>query len=230
MAVSRPASRNLLATYSAVALSSGEPAICGACVRIRRCSSASLGSGTAMNFFSISCSRATSRKPVMTQFCGWTFDAPAFDTSSDGGPDALSNACRFAQISRKNSATPERTFMTLLVSFLSLSTCSVDMKQRLYRGTKMAIVRVTLGGDEQVPNGPFFRSSGELRSLSPGVSTGGSRPSSRSVRTPAHPCCRRHRFRDGLVYAVASGERKLRVCGGTQRRDARNGCKCARGL
>src|SRR5207237_3251300 len=49
--------------YSAVALSSGVPAICGACVKVRRCASASLGSGTARKRDSLAFSSAELRKP-----------------------------------------------------------------------------------------------------------------------------------------------------------------------
>src|SRR5258708_2961806 len=41
--------------------------MCGACVRVRRCSSASLGSGTARKRASVAASAAESRKPKM----GW---------------------------------------------------------------------------------------------------------------------------------------------------------------
>src|SRR5271155_1802654 len=45
-----------------------EPAMCGSAVNIRRCSSANLGSGTALNFLSMASCAAESRYPA--SFCG----------------------------------------------------------------------------------------------------------------------------------------------------------------
>src|SRR5579872_2113410 len=50
--------------------------MCGACVKVRKCSSASFGSGTARNCFSMAASAAALRKPKMEE--GATDDPGVF--------------------------------------------------------------------------------------------------------------------------------------------------------
>src|ERR1700722_9475633 len=89
---------------------------------MRRCSSASLGSGTAMNFFSRANSVGTSRKPLMTQLAGWVL-ASSLLSSARLGLAAFS-AGRMGTINARDKTAPDRSFMTLLER---------KRKRRLYR-------------------------------------------------------------------------------------------------
>src|SRR4029077_21231441 len=85
ISVCRPAISKFLATYSAVARSSGEPATWGRAVRIFRCCSASAGLGTARNSWSIWYCLLKSRKPKICEgapcagaACADLAEAPGF--------------------------------------------------------------------------------------------------------------------------------------------------------
>jgi hypothetical protein len=123
-----------------------------------------------MNFFSISSSPATSRKPLMDQRSGCCF---VFFLCHDQTPAGWNQSAR-----RTAHCTGEK---------FHEAPCGehrFSEPQHKIRSAPMKIVPcgvesprngVTLKSDEQVANGAFFRSGGELRPLSPGISARGAR-------------------------------------------------------
>ena len=103
--------------------------MCGACVSVRRCASASLGSGTAMNFFSSSCSAATSRKPVMAVTSERSLDSRSGELRSRSDaiePGDPSNASKVEPIRSRKRAVLNR-------AFTSTSARASAAEKRLYR-------------------------------------------------------------------------------------------------